>query len=121
MKLLAAAEGAGPGPDGFAWSIPGELVFTADVHEDLRQHCMCGCVISFIGMTSGLATTTAVVVDLDLTREQLEAIARDHLTAPDEDEDPEWIAEFVADLLDAADPFPAGTLVRRHLDRIEAL
>jgi hypothetical protein len=118
MKLLAAAEGTGP--DDFAWCIPGELVHTADVHEDLGEHCNCGCVVAFVGMTSRRATTTAVVVDLDLTRVQLEAIAREHLIGPDDEDDPEWVTEFVADLLDAADPFPVGTLVRRRLDRIEA-
>lgn len=116
MKLLVA--GRGTHPDDWTWTVDGELVYVADVHEDLGEHCNCGCTVAFIGFASSRATTTAVVADLDITADELVQLVTDWWGG-DPDTEREQILEVTADLLDAADPYPVGTRVRRFCDEVE--
>lgn len=109
MRLLVAA--AGPRAEDFAFTVPGELVRLAVACDrDRSGDGECGCGRSFAGLSSGMATTVAVVAEVDVTREDLVAMLRSQ---------PEWIADLAEDWADEmirdAEAFDVGTYVRRRL------
>lgn len=108
MKLLTA--GRGTRPEDFSFTVPGELVEAleqcdASLYGGLGDRCACGCPVGWYGLSSGLATTLAVVRELAIDRAQLEEITGD--------------AESAEALIAAAASYPAGAKVRRRLDALE--
>ncbi|MFG3710963.1 hypothetical protein [Micromonospora sp. NPDC047730] len=123
MKVLAATRrGQGERPGDFSWTNDGELVFPGFVCDaDLADpEGGCGCGRALIGVESAKGTTTAEVVEQDLTFEQLTAIVAKALT------DQGWgaeegVAEAVADdIVGPIADLPAGTIVGRRLDELSA-
>jgi hypothetical protein len=115
MKVFAAASVPDPREGGFSYAIPGELVYVGEVcATDARYGNpatgRCGCGRSFSGVTSRHATTLAVVVEMDMTRETyvdvLSAGVADAYPGRDYTDLAAWLADFAAEL-------PVGSLVAR--------
>lgn len=123
MKLLTATSRTqGQRDNDFTFCVEGELVtVTPFVCETDRRDPDggCGCGRSFAGLNSSKATTTALVSDLDFTRDDAveairSALERSKLVSPEE------IADIVEDVLELADGFPVGTVVEHRLGEIRA-
>jgi hypothetical protein len=100
VKVLAATQGHDP--DDFCFAVPGELVTVAARCGDAYS---CGCGRAWVGLTTRKGTTTAIVVDVDLTPGQyLELIGDDHLAEQ---------------LLWLADGFDPGAVLGHDGDTIE--
>ncbi|WP_159601511.1 DUF7715 family protein [Agromyces humi] len=117
MKILVATRATqGAKDNDFYWTNDGELVFlgfTCD--RDLRNPEMgCGCGRSFSGVETGRATTTATVIESEMTREQFESTVEAKFVLDG------WDAEFAGDAVDqilwVADRLPVGAIVERRLD-----
>jgi hypothetical protein len=84
MKLLTATrEGQGERQGDFCHAVEGELVLVwfACATDGDDPHGRCGCGRAFAGMSSLRATTTAVVRDLDLSRDDLRVAVEAYLVA----------------------------------------
>jgi hypothetical protein len=129
MKLLTATSRTqGQRASDFTWCIEGELVTTG------KPICArgdregpdggCGCGRSFGGLHSGKSTTTAMIRDLPFTMEDLALAVR----AFREDggwfdlaDDPDgWVAEEVAELIAAAEPYPVGAVLESRMGELAA-
>jgi hypothetical protein len=125
MKLLTAtAEGQGDRDGDFCHAVEGELVIVGEVRAS-DQNGGCGCGQAFSGLRSRRATTTALVQDLRLTREDLELAIADRFAADG------ITAQVIGDLeygclfVDTVDEmirfgaaWPERTVVRRTLDGV---
>ena len=122
MRLLVAAHADGPGE--FTWTIPGELVLLATVCDRDRPanggDRGCGCSRAFVGFTSGKATTTAHIAEVDIDRVQLAQLVRDHLARSGWDPGPPDVADITDELIALGERWPTGTTVSRVGDAIEA-
>jgi hypothetical protein len=114
----------------YTFTIEGELVRIDDPCDRDRRDPDggCGCGRGFSGMSSARATTTAVVVDLPMTRAEYARAYFDSLVAAgylrsEDHADPE-VAELihreVEVLLRAAAMCPVGTVVERRLDQLRS-
>jgi hypothetical protein len=79
----------------------------------------CGCGQAWVGLASGRAAVTGVVVDLAVQREGLVAAFTDALADHgwvdiEADEHPGWVDDLVDQHLDLASSHPVGTVL--HLD-----
>lgn len=109
MRVLVAPSRPDPRHGGFNYAIPGELVYKPP-SCDSGQRGVCGCEDSWVGVTSHKATTTAEVVDLDVTEDTyLRLIAA--ALIEDHDYDSDDAAEHARSLADIAADFSAGALV----------
>lgn len=119
MQLLTAARGARA--DDFAHTVPGELVMVnpivCDRDRNAERDQGCGCGRAFIGLTSGKATTLAVVAELDIDSDALVAIATDALAGMGYHH--EDIGDLIADLIEDGQDYDMGTHLRRWIDDIE--
>src|SRR4051794_14535794 len=128
MKLLTAtAERQGEREGDFCFAVEGELVFLGDVCATDQNGPLggCGCGRAFSGLHSQRATTTALVRDLSLTREDLELaiaarLAADGITvqAIGDLEYAELFIDTVEELIRFGAVWPEGTVVRRTLDGV---
>jgi hypothetical protein len=118
MKLLVAAVDLDPA--GWSWCVPGELVSVdaagcelagTDVHDPEHD-----CMFAFVGLVSGKATTLAEVRDLDMTREQLLEVIRSDFAEVGMDLTDEQANGEADQMLEDAEEWPPGTLVRRYAD-----
>ena len=76
--LVVTNELQGTRPGDFAWTVEGELV-TVELAE-CATPSTCGCGRGFVGLASGRATTTAMVVDLPhVSADDLRDVVRDWL------------------------------------------
>lgn len=111
MKLLVATRlTQGDRDDDFDHgTVPGEIVEPFSVCDlDMTNDATpCGCGRAFVGMTSGAATTTAIVADLDLNR----ATLRGTLAAMHPDEDADLVDAMGEQLIEYGAEHPAGTVV----------
>jgi hypothetical protein len=126
MQVLTATNATqGTRADDFCFALDGELVrpattCTADRLAVPDGGCGCGCMRSFTGLSSGKATTTAVVAELDLTRDAYLAALADssgrqgwtRLAASDA------LADAADELLSIASDFEAGDVLERRGDVI---
>lgn len=124
MKVLTATSaGQGRRPNDFSFTIEGELVWLGIVCATDRRDPDggCGCGRAFSGLNSHLATTTARVRDLRMTRNDLidalgsyyesagyGAVARRDLKAE------------VAGMLELVSGFPEDAIVERRLDHLRS-
>ncbi|MFF3912670.1 hypothetical protein ACFYZB_04165 [Streptomyces sp. NPDC001852] len=122
MKLLTATSRTqGQRDSDFNWCIEGELVIVVDVvcerdREDPDGGCGCG--RSFAGLNSSKATTTALVKEIDFSREDAAEAIRSAL------EQSGWLAYFdqddiddvIEDALALAAEFEVGDIIERRLD-----
>ncbi|MGW5272753.1 DUF7715 family protein [Streptomyces sp. NPDC004044] len=124
MKLLTATSRTqGQRNSDFAFGVEGELVIVGPIvcDRDLEDpDGGCGCGRSFAGLNSGKGTTTAVVTDLDFTRDDAAEAIRSSLEQSNfiKYMDAADLAEMVEDTLQLADDFEVGTVVERRLDDI---
>lgn len=129
MKVLVATSSTQGDVDGdYSFCVPGEILWITMVCDTDRLYPEkgCGCGRGFGGLTSHRATTTAEVVDLDITEADLGLAVRTSLT------DQGWLAPEIAEMQDEivaetvelvralAEPLPEGTIVRRRLDEFHA-
>ena len=121
--LVASAAGDGARPDDFNWCIAGELVHlpTPCAAQGDDNPDKCACSTTFAGMNSHQATTTARVVESQLTEAGLREAVRSSLLLGC------WLAlnltdaqvnqaadDMVAALSRVTAHFPVGTIVRRR-------
>ena len=117
MKILVATgltQGSGSGD--YNYCVEGELVWIQEpCDRDRRDPDMpCGCGRGFAGAASHRATTTARIVESELTREEL--VLAFETSLRDGGWPVEWSADVAEDNLHAAAQFPAGTVIQRRLD-----
>lgn len=124
MKLLTATSRTqGQRDSDFTYCVEGELVIVVDMicerdREDPDGGCGCG--RSFAGLNSSKATTTALVADLDFSREDAAEAIRSSL------EQSGWLSYFdqadlddvIEEALDLAAEFEVGDVVERRLDEV---
>ena len=129
MKYLVATNRTQGVLDGdYTYCVPGELLWITMVCDrDLRDpDGGCGCGRGFGGLTSHRATTTAEVVDLDMTEDDLRmAVAtslsdQGWLPAESTHEHQHIVDEAVGMVRALAEPLPEGTIVRRRVDDFHA-
>lgn len=119
MKLLTAAVDSDP--DGFTWTVPGELVTPAspcdvdgDEHDPAHE-----CLVAFTGLASGRGCTVARVADVDVAPAQLLEVVREHWRRLGVDAAADEARQEAAALLDDAAPWPVGALLRRYDDELQ--
>ena len=117
MKILVATGlTQGTNPNDYHYCVEGELVWIQEPCDRDRRNPAgpCGCGRGFAGAASHRATTTAMVVDSDLTRGDLVLAYRTSL------EDGRWPVEWAEDVTDDVlhliAPLPPGTIMVRKLD-----
>jgi hypothetical protein len=120
MKILTAtAFGQGIRDNDFTWTIEGELVSVGLVcaRDQKDPDGGCGCGRAFGGLSSHRATTTALVRDLPLSRDDVIAALRGYyesagwgLFTPDE------VGDEVDGLIDVVAEWRTGTIIERRLD-----
>lgn len=122
MKVLAATITGQTRSNDFSWTVPGELAIPGYVCDTDRRfpNRGCGCGRAFTGLDSRKSTTTAEVVDVDMTREQYAEVIQTSDTYAGFDPDPEESRQVAEQLADFADGLAVGTIVRRNLDEIFA-
>jgi hypothetical protein len=126
MKVLTATRRTqGDRPGDFCWTIDGELVRLPEVICDRDQRApdapdACGCSRGFSGCVSSQATTTAEVVDLDMTREEYAVAlgASMHREGWLRVLDDTIVQELVDELLEIADTFPVGAVLGHRLREV---
>jgi hypothetical protein len=115
MKLLTAVDI--DGPDDWSGTVPGELVLLGVVcakdDPEAGGDGSCGCGRVFSGVSTGKATTAATVTEMDITREQLVEILRTAFAGPHWIFTPDDAEIFAADMIETAEVFEVGTMVRR--------
>lgn len=131
MRMLVATNLTnGDSPNDFDYCVEGELVYLQEpcARDQRDPNGSCGCGRSFAGLSSHRSTTTALVVDTELTEEDLRLALRASLeeggwlppgcfTA---EEEASIINDYLAYVRDVADYFPAGSIVRRQMRRFFA-
>ncbi|WP_433361933.1 DUF7715 family protein [Actinoplanes sp. CA-142083] len=121
MKALAAtARTQGDESWDFSFTVPGELVYLGLIcgrdEYDPDGPNACGCAKAFIGLNSGMATTTAEVREIPLSAEDFREAVRSSL------EQSGWAAlgadpgDFVTELAEIAADYPVGTVLGRRID-----
>lgn len=117
MKILTPTGGAqGTSPSDYHYCVEGELVWLQDpCDRDLNDpDDGCGCSRGFAGAASHRATTTAMVVDSDMTRDD---VVLAFSTSLDDGGWPRQWAEEVADEnLEIAAQLPVGSIIVRKFD-----
>lgn len=130
MKCLVATERTqGDAQGDYTYCVPGELIWVTMVCDTdrLDPEGGCGCGRGFGGLTSHRATTTAEVVDLDLTEDDVRLAVttslsdRGWLPAELAGAHREIVEETIGLVRALADPLPVGTVVRRRVDEFHAL
>ncbi len=115
--LVATGDGQGRRHDDYAWAVDGELVYVP------LGGCGCpgcGCSRGFVGLASGRATTTALVVerfDLDLAevrRALADSLDRQGVVARASPEERDALfGPLFQRLVVSASHFPAGSVLER--------
>jgi hypothetical protein len=117
MKILVATElTQGTSPDDYHYCIDGELVWVQEACDRDKQNpdMPCGCGRGFAGAASHRATTTAMVVESAMTRDDV--ILAFETSLPDGGWPIEWAVEIADDNLEIAAQLPVGSIITRTLD-----
>lgn len=130
MKVLVATDRTqGEESGDYTWCVPGELLWITMVcARDRRDPAQgCGCGRGFGGLTSHRATTTAEVIEVDFSEDDLRLAVRTSLTDQGwlaagltEQDSAEVVDEVVGDIGAVIDSLPVGTIVRRNVDEFHA-
>lgn len=118
MKILVATGlTQGTNPSDYHYCVEGELVWIQEpCDRDLRDpDGGCGCGRGFAGAASHRATTTAMVVESELTREELVLAYRTSLG--DGGWPVAWAEDVTEDILQITAQLRPGTIVVRKLDQ----
>jgi hypothetical protein len=120
MKLLTAtASGQGIRPNDYDYTVEGELVWIGLVCATDRANPDggCGCGRGFSGLSSHGATTTAMVRDLPLSRDDvIEALAGYYESAGYGAFGAAQLAPEVDEMLDVVAQWDEGAIIERRLD-----
>jgi hypothetical protein len=128
LVLIATNELQGTAPGDYAWTVEGELV--TPVATECAEGERCGCNRGFPGLASGMATTTAMVVERPgVTEADLRDAVHDWLerggwielleqTGMSDPDEIDSIVNAVIDehldmILEVCDAYPEGTVVTR--------
>lgn len=128
LVLIATNELQGTAPGDYAWTVEGELV--TPVATECADGERCGCNRGFPGLASGMATTTAMVVERPgVTEADLRDAVHDWLerggwielleqTGMSDPDEIDAIVNAVIDehldmILEVCDAYPEGTVVTR--------
>ena len=117
MKILVATGlTQGTNPSDYHHCVEGELVWIQEPCDLDRRNLDggCGCGRGFAGAASHRATTTAMVVESELTREDLVLAYRTSLE--DGGWPIAWAEDVTDDVLQIVAPLRPGTIVIRKLD-----
>ena len=126
LVLAATHQTNGDLPGDFDYCVEGELVYLQDPCDRDRRDPDggCGCGRAFSGMSSRRATTTARVIEVDMTEDDVREALRASLVAggwlnpsfctPELAN--EMVTELYEDVRAMAAHFPVGGVVRRRLD-----
>lgn len=125
MKVLVATTiGQGDRPGDYCWTVEGELV--TPIGPECHDSDRCGCRRGFPGLGSERATTTAMVVEQEISQEELRQALADSLIRQG------WIrnssSTHAAKLIDfhldaitlAGHTFPTGFVLGRDGDKVVA-
>ena len=127
--LVATRRSQGDRADDYMHAVPGELVWLTWICDRDRRDPDhgCGCGRAFGGLSSHKATTTAEVVETEMTEDELrlafETSLRDQgWIAPgaSAEEVEETLAETLSVTRAIAAAVPLGAVVRRDIDQIHA-
>ena len=125
MKLLVSTkETQGQRKNDYSWTEDGELLFMGMGLECDGESVdgRCGCKRGFSGLTTHKATTTAKVVEIDFTKEEilnrLEAHFRDDWQMKP-DECVQFAKDCLEDALHVTSIFKVGAVVERRGERIQ--
>jgi hypothetical protein len=109
----------------FSWTQAGEPVYPGFVcaRDEKDPDGGCGCGRSFSGLVTGKATTTAVIRELAMTKDQLrEAVYNSYvrggwITPAEPDPLDDMIVDgTLEEMLEIGGMFPAGSVIERRLD-----
>jgi hypothetical protein len=124
MKVLVATkDGQGLRKNDFSHTNDGEFVGFVFECEGEQVDGSCGCRRAFGGLSSHKSTTTAKVVQKELTEGQyLELYLRSRREAGwlKESDDCSWAVAEAREMLRVATAFPAGAIVEKRGDTIQA-
>lgn len=114
--LVATALTQGTSPDDYHFCIEGELVWLQEPcdRDKANPDGPCGCGRGFAGAASHRSTTTAMVVESTMTRDEVILAFRTSL--PDGGWPIEWADAVADDNLEIAAQLPAGSIITRKLD-----
>jgi len=118
MKILVATGlTQGTSPDDYHYCVEGELVWVQDpCDRDLDDpDGPCGCGRGFAGAASHRATTTAMVVESDMTRDDVVLAFQTSLV--DGGWPLEWAEAVADDNLEIAAQLPMGSIIIHKLDQ----
>ena len=128
MKLLTATrERQGERDGDFCFAVEGELVLLGEVCATDQENPLggCGCGRAFSGLRSDRATTTALVRDLQLSREDLELAVAGRFAANGITAGVIGDLEYACLFIDTVDElirfgavWPEHTVVRRAVDGV---
>ncbi len=117
MKILVATGWTqGTNPSDYHYCVEGELVWLQDPCDRDRFHPddECGCSRGFAGAASHRATTTAMVTESEMSRDDLVLAFATSLA--DGGWPPEWAADVAEQNLDIAARLPVGAIIVRRDD-----
>jgi len=127
--LVATRRSQGDRGDDYMYAVPGELVWLTWICDRDRMDPAhgCGCGRAFGGLSSHKATTTAEVVETEMTEDELrlafETSLREQGWIP-AGASTEGVEEILAETLSMAraiaEAVPVGAVVRRDFDHIHA-
>jgi hypothetical protein len=114
--LVATGFTQGTEPNDYHYCIEGELVWVQEPCARGRDDPdgACGCGRGFAGAASHRATTTAMVVESEMTREEM--ILAFTTSLGDGGWPTAWAPDVADENLELADRLPAGTVIERRLD-----
>lgn len=117
IKVLSAtAATQGARLDDYNWCVEGELIwFPPTCSGPAKAEC-CGCERGFGGLSSRRATTTAMVREIDLTRDDYVEALRSRLD--DQGYCSHNAQEMAEILLSMADDLPTGAVIEKDLESI---
>jgi hypothetical protein len=118
MKILVATQlTQGTSPNDYHYCIEGELVWLQEPCDRDKKNPdePCGCGRGFAGAASHRATTTAMVVESPMTREDV--VLAFQTSLQDGGWPVEWAEEVADDNLEIAGQLPVGSIITRKLDQ----
>lgn len=121
MKVLVAtARTQGTRPNDYHWCIEGELVRIGEVcpRDQADPDGGCGCGRGFGGLNSHRATTTAMVAEVPLAREEYVEAIRSSLQQQGWDPCACCSTDEADDLAALVADWPIGSVVERRLDEL---
>ncbi len=114
--LVATGLTQGTNPDDYHYCVEGELVWIQEPCDRDRNDPAdaCGCSRGFAGAASHRATTTAMVIESDMTREDVVLAFVTSLT--DGGWPADWAEEVADDGLEIAAQLPVSSIIVRKFD-----